>query len=1071
MNATTCRVAVGCLLAGFCIMASNARAQIIGTQNDLLDDTTTFSSENLQVRRYVTLPNSTLGQQETKFIISMTTQPGDNDAFYTSSQDGRIHRITDIGLGQGVATEWFNVNDSIAVERGNTFHGGLRSIAFHPEFANDTTDGYGKLYASLIAQNGDSGANFIGNSGGSFQSVVAEWTYDFVNDQVDTSSYRELFRVKNPQLDHPIKQLTFNPLATTQDDDYGLLYIAQGDGSILATSSGTGQNTDEALGKILRVDPIQQGALPYTTPGNVFALDNDANTMAEIYSYGHRNPHHLAFGESGGENHLITAEVGQDLIDEINLPVNGGNFGWSLREGTFEKIPDNQNGRGYGIRPVGDTGTQTGDSGRLLPTDDDGLELIYPALQLDHNDPTDGNRYGVAGGPVIDGRYYYSIFAGNSVRPGGQIYSVPLADLVSQKTTFDAGAGEDVTDLTWINDHVQHRIEFDDDNNPATAPILYDDFAQLLGLDRSDIRFGVSPAGDMLFSSKRTGEVYLVTNNFTPEVGVLLTVDLASGAASVSNQSDSSIEIDGYALMSSEGDLDPNNWNTWESQAIDDGDWVASPGLATVLTELQQFGSTTLDGNVFYNLGNVYSDGAQNLKFQYLVDGQSNPLNASVEYVLAGDYNDDGEVNIADYTVWRDNLGGDSILPNDMTPGLTDASDYSVWKQNFGASIPGAAALGSGSHSVPEPSAVFGMVSLVGAAALCLKRRTLLILALMQASTWRSRMPSRSICFASAILACVLSTLASPLFGQAIQLAFGDRVGAYTNGTDGVVDAGPLWNSTGAGVGEVTAIADFGTILDSQGAATSINVQMGLDAGGFGNADYSLNPRQSGSSSGGGVFANGLWENWAFSTDDNNLFIRINGLLPGSYDIYALTREHPELGRTYNAYAGIDSGGLDSDDDIADLSLLGVGTTANDNSSLDELEDYFTGSFDVSIGDSLVVAVDPTNEKFATLQGLQLIPGELESPCDDYDGCFALVSQNMFTSTDQGAFAGDFNVDGVVNFADFRQIKSQFLAGAGALAAGEGVTNVPEPTAVTLALASYALAVLRLISTRASARS
>ena len=54
-------------------------------------------------------------------------------------------------------------------------------------------------------------------------------------------------------------------------------------------------------------------------------------------------------------------------------------------------------------------------------------------------------------------------------------------------------------------------------------------------------------------------------------------------------------------------------------------------------------------------------------------------------YGLPGDYNNDGTVDAADYTVWRDNLGSTQFLPNDITPDVVDQSDYDVWFANFGA--------------------------------------------------------------------------------------------------------------------------------------------------------------------------------------------------------------------------------------------------------------------------------------------------------------------------------------------------------------------------------------------------
>src|SRR5262249_12491269 len=48
-----------------------------------------------------------------------------------------------------------------------------------------------------------------------------------------------------------------------------------------------------------------------------------------------------------------------------------------------------------------------------------------------------------------------------------------------------------------------------------------------------------------------------------------------------------------------------------------------------------------------------------------------------------GDYNDDGVVNAADYTRWRDAMTTNATLPNDSTPGTVTIDDYNVWKAAF----------------------------------------------------------------------------------------------------------------------------------------------------------------------------------------------------------------------------------------------------------------------------------------------------------------------------------------------------------------------------------------------------
>jgi len=73
---------------------------------------------------------------------------------------------------------------------------------------------------------------------------------------------------------------------------------------------------------------------------------------------------------------------------------------------------------------------------------------------------------------------------------------------------------------------------------------------------------------------------------------------------------------------------------------------------------------------------------------------------------LIGDYNEDGIVDAADYTVWRDKFGDDGSTLANRDPGnsgLISEDDYDSWKAHFGmTSGSGAGSLASG--AVPEPS-------------------------------------------------------------------------------------------------------------------------------------------------------------------------------------------------------------------------------------------------------------------------------------------------------------------------------------------------------------------------------
>jgi hypothetical protein len=73
-----------------------------------------------------------------------------------------------------------------------------------------------------------------------------------------------------------------------------------------------------------------------------------------------------------------------------------------------------------------------------------------------------------------------------------------------------------------------------------------------------------------------------------------------------------------------------------------------------------------------------------------------------------GDYNNDGVVNAADYTIWRDHLGQTFQLDNEgegQSAGEVTIDDYNFWKSQFGA--------GGGSvtsASVPEPASALLLI-------------------------------------------------------------------------------------------------------------------------------------------------------------------------------------------------------------------------------------------------------------------------------------------------------------------------------------------------------------------------
>ena len=390
------------------------------------------SSWSIELEEVVTIPNSGGTFPRLEFL----TSGGIPGLAYVVDQRGPIYAFDP---GDALSIPELIVDLSTAVPDFNVqSQTGVRGLAFHPDFNNPGTDGYRKLYTSH-SRNGF--ASGIGNpkffnspQGLNHDSVVGEWEV-LPDGTVDTSSYRELIRVGQPQSDHNIGQIGFNPNAAPGEADYGKLYIALGDGggpddpNDLAQNISTNQPgaaTGFPHGSILRIDPIASGSDPFSIPAdNPFV--GQPNTIEEIWAYGLRNPHRFTFDTAGDEVMLIS-DIGQVNVEEINLGHAGANYGWELREGTFLK-----QGSSSSLDPL--------PAGH--PTD----PFTYPVAQYDHDSGLGiGFSWAVVGGsvyrgtnvPQLTGMYLFGDFGTNQ----GPIMAVDVDELVQR---------EDFTDLNDLN--------------------------------------------------------------------------------------------------------------------------------------------------------------------------------------------------------------------------------------------------------------------------------------------------------------------------------------------------------------------------------------------------------------------------------------------------------------------------------------------------------------------------------------------------------------------------------------------------------------------------------------------
>lgn len=194
---------------------------------------------------------------------------------------------------------------------------GLLGLALHPKFKSNR-----KLYVFYSAPRHDPAATNVNCT-----SRISEFTArpdDFAT--VDPASERVLLEIDKPQMNHNCGRILFGP--------DGYLYIGVGDGGgandneFGHSPQGNGQDTTVLLGKILRIN-VDKGT-PYAIPSdNPFA--DGKKGRPEIFAYGVRNPWGISF-DRGGRHELFAVDVGQNLYEELNIIVKGGNYGWRVRE-------------------------------------------------------------------------------------------------------------------------------------------------------------------------------------------------------------------------------------------------------------------------------------------------------------------------------------------------------------------------------------------------------------------------------------------------------------------------------------------------------------------------------------------------------------------------------------------------------------------------------------------------------------------------------------------------------------------------------------------------------------------
>lgn len=122
---------------------------------------------------------------------------------------------------------------------------------------------------------------------------------------------------------------------------------------------------------------------------------------------------------------------------------------------------------------------------------------------------------------------------------------------------------------------------------------------------------------------------------------------------------------------------------------------IVDPAFAPVGGET--YGVFAVDGTLTGEFADITLPAIAGGDLRWVLDVQPTGVTASV--ALGGDFNLDGAVDLADYTVWRDSLGSTEDLAADATgDGVVDTDDYAVWVATFGDTLPGA------TSAIPEPT-------------------------------------------------------------------------------------------------------------------------------------------------------------------------------------------------------------------------------------------------------------------------------------------------------------------------------------------------------------------------------
>lgn len=427
-------------------------------------------------REFATLPDIEGVPARMMLLIQ---EPGTTNLLVNDMR-GPLYRVSADGR---TVTPYVNIDDpqwGVDVQSQGRERG-FQSFAFHPQFNESGTSGYGKFYTWGDVTDKTPQPDFTpggeGDARDSHDMVLLEWSAKNPSAATyDGEKPRELFRLQHPYGNHNGGQVAFNPLARPGQPDFGMLYVGNADGGSGGDPMNLAQNMQSIFGKILRIDPMGRNSRngKYGIPADNPFVSRGAGALPEIYASGVRNPQRFGWDPANGT--MYVADIGQGTVEELSPVPKGGNLGWNVWEGSFR----------FAGRSSVDTSAPRSDRA-----------MTYPIAEYDHTDPILTNRAAATGVIVYRGsripELQNRILFGDM--PSGEVFHV----------SADSAA-------LWGQNHIR-RVLFNDQGEAKTLLQLIQQKNTQQGkqpASRSDMRFGTGPDDQIFLLNKGDGVIRLL---------------------------------------------------------------------------------------------------------------------------------------------------------------------------------------------------------------------------------------------------------------------------------------------------------------------------------------------------------------------------------------------------------------------------------------------------------------------------------------------------------------------------------------------------------------------------------